>query len=522
MTQPTLSTRAAGILLHPTSLPGAFGAGDLGPAAFRFADDLHQSGMRWWQMLPITPPGPAPEFSPYSSLSAFAGSPWLISPEILYREGFLSKRDLTGARQAAGGRIDFPSFRKARTTLLRTAFDRATSLRPKHRNQIEKFARKNAAWLDDYSLFAALKHSQQDKSWASWPADLRLRNPSALAGARQSLADNIAFHQFVQWLFDRQWTALKKYCNNLGIGLIGDIPIFVSHDSADVWARKDLFLLDPRGNPIALSGYPPDPFTPYGQVWGHPHYRWPAHAAEGFKWWTARFQRLLSQFDAARVDHFLGFHRVWAVPARAKNAKRGKWLSVPGNELFAAVRKRLGNVPIIAEDLGNQTPQALKLRDKYKFPGMRLLQFAFGDGDYHAPHVYPKSSVAYTGTHDNQTLIGWLQSLKTSPNGELARAMNYVGSPKSQPEWGFIRVLFASPAQTVIVPVQDVLGLDAEHRMNIPGILQGNWGWRMSRPLPQTVIGRIREICHATRRLSTEQENQIHEKPPRRSHSATR
>ena len=355
-----------------------------------------------------------------------------------------------------------------------------------------------------------------------WPAELRQHKPTALAAARQTLADSIAFHRFVQWLFERQWTALKTYCNDRGIGLIGDIPIFIAHDSAAVWARQDLFLLDAGGNPVARSGYPPDFFSPLGQVWGHPHYRWPAHLAEGFNWWTERFQRLLRQFDAVRVDHFLGFHRVWAVPAGAKNAVHGKWLAVPGGQLFAAVRKRLGNVPIIAEDLGNQTPQAIALRDKYKFPGMRILQFAFGDCDYHSPHLYPKASVAYTGTHDNQTLVAWLQSLRNSPNGELTRAMAYVGATKAETHWSFIRALFASPAQTVIVPVQDLLGLGAEHRMNVPGVLHGNWGWRMSSPLPQIVVRRLRELCHATRRLSTEQENLIHEKPARRSHRKTR
>jgi 4-alpha-glucanotransferase len=522
MIKPSLSTRSAGILLHPTSLPGAFGAGDLGPTAYRFARDLQNAGLRWWQMLPITPPGPAPEFSPYSSCSAFAGSPWLVSPELLYRDGLISKRELSGARRPTYGRIDFSSFRKMRSALLRKAFEHADALDRKYRRQMEQFAESNTNWLDDYSLFAALKESLRDKCWARWPADLRLRKPSAIAAARQSLASSVAFHRFVQWLFDRQWSALKKYCNERGIGLIGDIPIFIAHDSAAVWARQDLFLLDPGGNAIAHSGYPPDIFSPLGQVWGHPHYRWPAHIAEGFKWWTERFQRLLRQFDAIRVDHFLGFHRVWAVPASAKNAVHGKWLAVPGSQLFAAVHKRLGNVPIIAEDLGNQTPQAIALRDKYKFPGMRILQFAFGDGDYHSPHAYPKASVAYTGTHDNQTLVAWLQSLRSSPNGELTRALTYVGAPKTEPHWSFIRALFASPAQTVIVPVQDVLGLGAEHRMNVPGILRGNWGWRMSGPLPQTVVRRVREICDATRRLSTEQEIQVHEKLPRRSHRKTR
>jgi 4-alpha-glucanotransferase len=521
MSKPNLTTRSAGILLHPTSLPSAFGAGDLGPAAYRFADDLQNAGLRWWQMLPITPPGPAPEFSPYSSCSAFAGSPWLVSPELLCRDGLLSKRELADARRPIDGRIDFPSFRKMRSALLRKAFERAATLDRKSRGQMERFTEINADWLDKYSLFAALKESLRDNCWSRWPVDLRHRKPSALTAARQTLADFIAFHRFVQWLFDRQWTALKRYCNERGIGLIGDIPIFIAHDSAAVWARPDLFLLDPGGNPISHSGYPPDVFSPTGQVWGHPHYRWPAHLAEGFNWWTARFQRLLRQFDAVRVDHFLGFHRVWAVPASAKNAVRGKWLNVPGNELFAAVHKRLGNVPIIAEDLGNQTPQAIALRDKYKFPGMRILQFAFGDGEYHSPHVYPKASVAYTGTHDNQTLVAWLENLRTSPNGELTRALAYVGAKKTQPHWSFTRALFASPAQTVIVPVQDVLGLGAEHRMNVPGILHGNWGWRMSGPLPKSVVRRLREICDATRRLSTEQEIHVHEKLPRPSHRKT-
>jgi 4-alpha-glucanotransferase len=461
-------------------------------------------------MLPITPPGPGPEFSPYSSSSAFAGSPWLVSPELLHRDGLLTRREVEESRRRSGRRIEFASFRAARGVLLQRAFDRAGSFLRKHRREIEEFSEANAHWLEDYSLFAAVQESQRGKPWTEWPAELRRRDPSALAAAREQLADSIAFHRFVQWLFERQWFALKKYCNDAGIGLIGDIPIFVAHDSAAVWARQDLFLLDRDGNPLARSGYPPDPFAPLGQVWGHSHYRWPAHVGEGFNW-IARFERLLGQFDAVRVDHFLGFHRVWAVPAGAKNAVKGKWLTVPGDRLFAAVRKRLGDIAIIAEDLGNQTPQAIALRDKYEFPGMRILQFAFGNGDYHSPHAYPRNCVAYTGTHDNQTLAGWFQSLRTSPNGELIRALAYVGAWKKDPHWNFIRTLFASPANTVIVPVQDVLGLGPEHRMNVPGSLHGHWGWRMSGRLPQSVIRQLREICDATRRLSKEQEIHLHE-----------
>jgi len=509
MTKPTLSTRAAGILLHPTSLPSAFGAGDLGPQAYRFADALRRAGMRWWQMLPTTPPGPGPEFSPYSSQSAFAGSPWLLSPQMLFQDGLLSKRDLAKARRPLGGRIDFPRLHQSRSALLRTAFTNSAKLSQKFRRQLDHFNRENANWLDDYSLYAALKENRPEKSWLRWPAELRRCLPSALAAAKRELADAIAFQRFIQWLFDRQWTALKDYCNRLGIGLIGDIPIFVARESAAVWARKDLFLLDSHGNPTVVSGYPPDPFSRHGQLWGHPHYRWPAHVAEGFAWWISRFERLLRQFDAVRVDHFLGFHRVWAVPAGSKDAVHGKWIKTPGVALFAALRARLGEIPIIAEDLGEQTPQALALRDKYNFPGMRILQFAFGDCDYNCPHAFPRNSVVYTGTHDNQTIVGWLKDLQASHNGELARALTYVGGSPVPSHWDFIRILFASVAQIVVIPVQDVLGLGAEHRMNIPGILHGNWGWRMSAPLPQDTIRHLRALADVTGRYKPE-ETQTH------------
>jgi 4-alpha-glucanotransferase len=501
MNPPTLSTRAAGVLLHPTSLPGPYGAGDLGPEAYQFADLLAGAGQRWWQMLPVTPPGPAPEFSPYSSHSAFAGSPWLISPELLHQQNLLSKADLDAAVRPVAGRINFPRLQKTRGKLLHAAFANRGRLSRGDHAQFENFIAENAAWLDDYALYAAIRQSRGGESWLRWPADIRLRRAEATATAKQHLGSAVEFQQFVQWLFDRQWTALKKYCNDHGIGLIGDIPIFVALDSAAVWARRDLFFLRPDGRPTVVSGYPPDIFSPGGQLWGHPHYRWSAHIAEGFAWWLARFERLFQQFDAVRVDHFLGFHRVWAVPAGEKNAIRGRWLSVPGDPLFQAAKKRFGDAPIIAEDLGKQTAKAIALRDKYGFPGMRIIQFAFGEDTYHCPHTFPHNCVAYTGTHDNQTVVGWFDSLKNGAcNGERARALAYVGGTAKESHWNFIRALYASAAQTVIVPVQDILGLGAEHRMNIPGVLEGNWGWRMSGPIPRHVITRLRELSEATRR----------------------
>jgi 4-alpha-glucanotransferase len=498
---PTLLTRAGGILLHPTSLPSDFGTGDIGPGALRFADDLKLAGLRWWQMLPITPPGPGPEYSPYSSLSAFAGSPWLISPEWLYRDGFLKRQELARHRRPKTARIDFALFRRDRRILLTAAFERFERIRQKFDDQIESFSNASRHWLNDYCLYCAIKDAEHDKPWTRWQQDLRLRQPLAMERARKTLARGIELHRFLQWAFNRQWRELKEYCARCGIGLIGDIPIFVAHDSVAVWGRPDLFLLDDRGIPLSRSGYPPDPFTPRGQLWGHPHYRWPAHAKENFAWWVARFGRLLEQFDAVRIDHFLGFHRLWAVPEGARDAVHGRWLKVPGDAVFTAVRKKLGNASIIAEDLGNLTPRAIALREKFRFPGMRIMQWAFGEKKpYNHPSTYPKQSVAYTGTHDNQTLIGWLEQMKKSGDENLSRAMDFVGNPRSRPHFAFIRALFASNANTVIVPIQDVLGLGDEDRMNVPGVLEGNWGWRMRARMDAATVRRMKEICEATGR----------------------
>jgi len=499
MKPPTLADRAAGVLLHPTSLPGPYGSGDIGPEAYRFADALAAAGQRWWQTLPINPPSRPPGNSPYSSPSAFAGSPWLISPDGLVRDGLLGRRELAGVKRV-GGRADFVQSQRVRRSLLRTAFERFAQGR-RWRSAVDAFSAANAEWLDDYCLYAALKEKFQEAPWVEWPMELRFREPRAISAARRDCARAIYFHQFVQWVFDRQWRELRAYCNARGIGLIGDVPIFVSHESADVWARRELFLLDKEGRQTLVSGYPPDPMARSGQKWGHPHYAWPAHAAEDFQWWVERFGKTLQHYDAVRIDHFLGFDRAWGIRNDAEGARKGKWLKSPGDALFSSLRRRLGEVEIIAEDLGNPTPNAMALRQKFGFPGMRVLQFGFEDAAYHRPHSFTRDCVAYTGTHDNDTTAGWLRKVAAGRNGELGRIRKYVGLGGEAPVWDMIRVLYTSVANTVIVPAQDLFGVDSDERMNVPGTADGNWVWRMQGQLPAGIVRKLRALAEVTGRV---------------------
>ena len=473
--------RSSGLLLHPTSLSGRHGSGDLGQAAFAFVDFLADARQRWWQMLPVVPPGAAPGYSPYSSYSAFAGSPWLISLDKLGEEGLLEEEDLPAP--AAVRRENTDAVHRFRTATLRKAFD-VFERGQRWREEFDAFRTTHHAWLHDFVLFSAIRAAHRNRSWLEWPAPLRLRRRAALREAERALRDRIRFYAFVQFIFDRQWSALRSYAHAKGVGLIGDIPIFVAADSADVWANPRLFLLDRMGRPKVVSGCPPDGFCIDGQLWGHPHYDWPAHRRSGFAWWVGRFESMMHRFDAVRIDHFLGFNRAWAVPARANTARHGKWLAGPGDELFRAVRQALGPVPIIAEDLGAVTDEAMRLRDRWKIPGMRVLQFGFGPGgQYHLPHFYPRRSVAYSGTHDNQTAVGWFKSL-AAPNGhirpERAKAIGYLNlRDRKQVHWQMIRAAMLSAADTVIFPVQDVLGLGDEARMNVPGVPIGQWRWRL-------------------------------------------
>lgn len=428
--------------------------------------------MTWWQMLPVNPPGPGG--SPYSARSAFAGSPLLVSLERLAEEGLLRGAELPAA-SFRRDEVDYPAVTRFRTACLRRAWE-VFGARRGALDTLARFREAHAQWLPDWTLFAALRRAQRGRAWHEWPTALRLRRAGALREARRALAGEIGYETFVQYQFWRQWQALRAHCGRRGVGLIGDIPIFVGYDSADVWANCRLFTLDARCKLKLKSGVPPDDFSRDGQLWGHPLYEWTRHAAEGFGWWIERFRAAFAQMDAVRIDHFLGFDRYWAVAGGAVTARRGRWLRCPGDALFGAVRRALGRVEIIAEDLGLLTESAAALRDRHGFPGMRLLHWGFGDAAYHRPHAYVRNCVVYPGTHDNNTTVGWFREL---PAATAERVRRYLGTDGREIHWDFVRLAFGSVANTAIVAVQDVLGLDAAARMNYPSKARGNWKWRL-------------------------------------------
>ena len=475
--------RASGILLHPTSLPGGFGVGDLGPEAYNFADFLASAGQSLWQVLPLGPTGYGD--SPYAGYSAFAGNTLLISPERLVAEGLAG--DLKPDSNT--DRLDYNAAHKSKEQLLFGAYQNYTKTTDTNlRSAFETFAQREAHWLDDYALFRALKDSHNGVAWNEWEPSLVRRTPAAVARAREQLREQIEAQMFYQFLFFKQWFALKTYCNDRGIKIVGDLPIFVAQDSADVWTNPDQFKLDKNGRPIVVAGVPPDYFSSTGQLWGNPLYNWERMEADGFKWWIERVRATLKVVDIARVDHFRGFAACWEIPGGDKTAERGQWVAAPGRELFTAIRKTLGQLPIIAEDLGVITPDVVALRDEFGFPGMRILQFGFGGDSKNIdlPHNYIANVVAYTGTHDNDTTVGWFESVagegstRTAQQVERERefCQDYLNSDGEEIHWDFIRAVFASVANTAIVPLQDVLGLGKEARMNLPNSTEGNWSWR--------------------------------------------
>ncbi len=472
--------RTSGILLHPTSLPGPHGAGDLGPAAYHFVDWLQSAGQKLWQILPLG--GVGPGNSPYMSSSAFAGNVLLIDLAELAACGWLTDADLVPDPAFRDDRIDYAAlipWRMAR--LARAAHACAEHATPAQRAAYEAFCAEHASWLEDYALFMALAEAHPGRDWADWPAMLARREPAALRSAATAHAERIAFWRFGQWCFFRQWQRLRAYANARGISIVGDAPIFIAPQSADVWARQDLFELDTDGRQRVVAGVPPDYFSATGQRWGNPLYRWSAHAADGYAWWTERVRHTFTLVDIVRIDHFRGFAAYWEIPASEPTAVHGRWLPGPGLALFEAIAKALGPLPIIAEDLGIITPDVDALRRATQLPGMRVLQFAFGGGadNLYLPHHHEAATVVYTGTHDNDTTRGWWQAASAAERDHVAR---YLGRRADELDtdihWTLIRMAWASVADTAITPLQDVLGLDAAHRMNLPGEGDGHWAWR--------------------------------------------
>jgi len=469
--------RSGGILLHPTSLPGPYGIGDLGSQAYRFVDFLVDSGFKLWQILPLGPTGYGD--SPYQCFSAFAGNPYLISPDFLMRGGLLTQEDLADKPDFNDSHVDFGLLIPWKLNLLQKAFVRYQSKPESLRAEFDSFCAKNSSWLDDYALFMALKDSYGGGAWNGWPDEVKKREAKVIADAGESLALSILRFSFYQFLFFKQWNALRKYANDKGIKIIGDIPIFVAGDSADVWANPELFFLDDHGNPTVVAGVPPDLFSPTGQLWGNPLYRWDEHKRTGYAWWIERVKATLKMVDMIRLDHFRGFAGYYEIPAADETAEHGQWKPGPGADLFRLIRSALNNkLPVIAEDLGVITPDVVAIREEFQLPGMKILQFGFsGPDNPFLPHGYVRNCVAYTGTHDNDTSMGWLG---TTSKEEREFALRYLHTDGHDLAWDLIRAIWSSVAMFAVAPMQDVLSLGGEARMNYPSRLGGNWEWRMT------------------------------------------
>ncbi len=470
--------RSSGILLHPTSLPGEFGIGNFGASSYHFVDWLSVAGQSFWQMLPIGPIGVGN--SPYMSTSAFAGNPFLIDLNELVALDLLEKKDIILTTNTSPNQIDYEKvtsfyldkIEKAGRNFLSNSNDDL-------KNDYNAFCQKEKYWLDDYALFQALTMQNPNIDWTMWNSDVKMLKQKVIAELEKELAEQILIQKFAQWIFDRQWKRLKAYANSKGIKLIGDMPIFVAHHSTDVWKNQELFYLDSAGNPTVVAGVPPDYFSKTGQRWGNPLYNWQAIKEKKYQWWYERFKRLFSLFDIIRIDHFRGFESYWEIPANENNAIKGNWKMGPGVDFFKSVNRKLGDLPIIAEDLGIITPEVNNLREKVNYPGMKVLQFAFsGSADNaYLPHNYIHNCVVYTGTHDNDTTRGWYEKATEHERDFVRR---YCKTNGHEINWDLIKLASNSVADISIIPFQDIMGLGSEARMNIPSTLEGNWEWRFS------------------------------------------
>jgi len=489
-----MNLRTSGILLHPTSLSNAYPIGDLGPAANGFVDFLFASGQCRWQMLPIGPTGG--DNSPYQSPSAFAGNPLLLSPERLVEQGLLSRQEISLPMAEEVGSVNFPEAARCKMGLLKKAYGHFGEQKHVGRQpEFDAFSRAESYWLEDFSLFSAIQAKEGTADWTRWPPELRTREPDAVIRAQKRLADDIRYHEFVQWQFSVQWKELRDYCAAKGIRLIGDIPLFVAHQSADVWAHPELFKLNADGNPTVVAGVPPDCFSKTGQLWGFPVYRWEALHTEGYRWWIERLRTAFGRFDVNRLDHFIGFVRTYEVSARAKTDLNGKYLPGGGEMFFNAIREALGALTFIADDLGATSPEVVALLDQFQIPGTRVLQFEFASDlqtKSGPPAPHPLKTVVYTGTHDNDTTAGWYKKLSGTQRKALQKELE---ASDREIVWAMIREALASPANTTIIPAQDLLELGSEARMNIPGIAKGNWGWRLKHGvLTQKLAQRLRSL----------------------------
>ncbi|MBW2146848.1 MAG: 4-alpha-glucanotransferase [Deltaproteobacteria bacterium] len=472
--------RGSGILLHITSLPSPHGIGDFGPWAYKFADFLAETGQSFWQILPLNPTDPVYSNSPYLSTSAFAINPLLISPEFMVRDGLLDKGDVETPCNWPKGRVDYDAVIAYKSTLFHLAYKRFK--RAISRYEYEKFCSEHSNWIEDFALFVALKAHFNGQIWSEWPHEIRDRQPDAVRSLKKELHKRIEMEKFLQYVAFRQWIALKKYCNQRGIHLIGDIPIYVEYQSAECWTNPEVFKLDEGKRPYVVAGVPPDYFSETGQLWGNPVYQWDALKKSGYDWWVQRIKHNVTLFDFVRVDHFRGFVAYWEVPATEQTAVNGRWVEAPAADFFTHLTKKFPCLPIIAEDLGLITPDVREIIQRFEFPGMKLLLFAFGEdmpANPYIPHNLEKNCVVYTGTHDNNTVRGWVESEATPEEKE--RLFQYLGRdiPAGELHWDMIRLAMMSVANVAIIPMQDILGLGEDARMNLPATTDGNWRWQL-------------------------------------------
>ncbi len=490
-----MKRRASGILLHVTSLPSRFGIGDMGPEAYRFAEFLAEAQQGFWQILPLNPTESFHYHTPYHTTGAFACNSLLASPEAMVEQGLLERPDIDSPPKFPETRVDFSSVTSFKKKLFLKAFKRFKTLG--NRSEYERFCAENRPWLDTFALFMALKHKFNGEAWGNWPHEFRDRHPDALRQASEQLAERIEMEKFLQFVSFTQWLTLKQFCNERGIQIIGDMPIYVDYDSADVWTNPHLFKLDERKWPYVVAGVPPDYFSSTGQLWGNPIYRWDMLQQSDYDWWIRRIEHSLRLYDFVRIDHFRGFVAFWEIPASEKTAVNGRWVEAPAMDFFKRLLKKFPDPPIIAEDLGTITPDVREVIHLFNFPSMKLLLFAFGDdmpANPYIPHNFETNCVAYTGTHDNNTVQGWFQ--RATPE-EKQRVFRYFGRETTVEHihWDLIRLLMMSVANLVIFPMQDLLGLGEEARMNLPATQKGNWEWRLSsNAITQELAIRLREM----------------------------